>query len=375
MDITLCLTNRCNLKCRYCYANSGNCNDMLRKTSQLIVDYGIKESRQNKLPLRFLFFGGEPLLCFDHLMEISRRIRRHESRLPFRPTLSLTTNGLLIDDHVLDYAEEIELDICISLDGDAFVHDQNRVFEDGSGSFSKVIVNACRAANRLGAIKVNAVFGPDTVESLPQTVSFLSTINNVSIYLNPDIKAIWGEEAIGKIQTAYEGVAQTYIDLFKSGRLAGCNLIDSKIILMLKGGYSCGDMCRMGEGEISFAPNGDAFPCERFVGCDNEDNFRMGNIHTGVNIKKRSAVLAERNVKNRECGICTLRNFCMNWCCCTNYHQTGVVNTPHAMLCESEKNGIRAAAYVLKSLQDDTGFCNRFLEYASNKHHFVKEML
>jgi uncharacterized protein len=336
-------------------------------TANKIVDFAMGITPPNQ-STDFCFFGGEPLLCIDLMQDIIGHIREQERVTGNCVRISITTNGTIITQSILDFLAREHIDLCISIDGPADVHDQNRRFHDGRGSFTPVLKNLQEALRQLDRVQVNAVYGPDTIELLPEILSFFIRLGLSAIHLNPDIRAYWPENIYPIFLKTYIQLADHYIHSYQSGLEVALNLIDSKVILFLKGGYASTDKCGMGERELAFAPSGNMYPCERFIGDDNNGFFCLGNIHTGVDPARRCSVLKGGWNINVECKTCGLKDYCMNWCGCTNYYLTGSTNLVGPVLCASERAAIRAAEYVATTMSDvgNELFMNHFFHYVHN---------
>ena len=369
MKATLSLTHDCNLACRYCYGGKKSRRDMSLETAQRIVDFALRITPPNK-HIAFSFFGGEPLLRFDLMVEIVRYIRSRQA--PDGPTLSLniTSNGTLLTDRVLAFLAQEEIDLCVSVDGPAVVHDRNRVFPDGRGTFAEVTGGLAAALDSLNSVQVNAVYGPDTLSYLPETLAFFAELGVPVIHLNPDIRAVWDADACSGLPATYMALADFYIESYRHGRETAVNMIDSKIILFMKGGYSAEDRCGMGDTEWGFAPSGNIYPCERFIGEDDDLTFCLGNIHTGLDPRRLCALAERRGNRNAECKTCEWADYCMNWCGCTNHYLSGATDLASPMLCASERAALAAARHVLTTLsklQNDL-FIDHFMRYLASGH-------
>ncbi len=362
MKATLSLTHRCNLACRYCYSGRGSRPDMSADTAGRIVDFVLDLTPPDGRA-EFCFFGGEPLLCLELMRTTTRYIRERAVATGKQASVSVTTNGTLLRPAVLDFLEREHLNVCVSIDGPADVHDLNRCYSDGRGSFARVLEGLLRAVERLDDVQANAVYGPDTLSHLPQIIPFFAGLGVSAIHLNPDICADWNEESCLALAEAYMQVAHAYIECYRRGQQLAVNLIDSKVILFVKGGYAAGDTCGMGETEWGFAPSGNIYPCERLIGEDEDPSLCLGNVHTGLDLARRCAVLKARGNRNEECQACALRKYCMNWCGCTNYYMTGHTDLAGPMLCASEKAAMQAARHVLTTLQGDELFIGHLLGY------------
>ena len=362
MKVSLSLTHDCTLSCRYCYAGSKFKKDMSLATAQKIVDFAMEIAPPGD-KMEFGFFGGEPLLRFDLIKEIINYIRKKEREVGKAICLGVTTNGTLLTQTILDFFKDENVDLCVSIDGPAHVHNLNRRYKDGRGSFEDVMRNLSQAIEHLGSLQVNAVYGPDTIDFLPESVSFFSQLGVSVIHLNPNICAFWEESTYPKLREVYMQIANHYIQSYQQGQEIAINLIDSKIIVFLKGGYQRTDKCGMGETEWGFAPSGNIYPCERLIGDDHDSSYCLGNIHTGLDLMRRSSLIEHRGNRNEECRTCALQKFCMNWCGCTNYYMTGHTDLAGPMMCESEKAAIQAAEHVLLTLKDNELFLDHFMNY------------
>jgi uncharacterized protein len=364
MKIILSLTHRCNLGCQYCYAGRADRRTMALATAYKAVDFGFQRARADE-QIEFSFFGGEPLLCLDLIKAIITYIRTQQLIYQQPIRLSLTTNGTIFSAAIVQLFQTEGIDLCISLDGPASIHDRHRVFKNGAGSFALVQATLAQALAALPAVQVNAVYGPDTLAALPESVAYIFGLGAPSIHINPNICAVWPDESLAAIDPVFQRLADYYIDCYAQGREIAINTIDSKIIVFLKRGYDAADRCGMGRTQWAFAPSGNVYPCERFIGEDTDQSFCLGNIHTGLNEARRCLLLQQTGNRTQACLACPLRHYCMNWCGCTNYAMTGQTDQAGAVLCALERATIRAAQRVLTTLQEEQNelFVDHFMRY------------
>jgi len=369
VKVTLSLTHHCNLCCRYCYAGRKFKKDISLATAQKIVDFAVDITPPER-EIELSFFGGEPLLRFDLIKEIVGYIRKKKRNPGKTFCLSVTSNGTLLTPEILDFFKDEGIDLCISIDGPEHVHNLNRCYEDGRGSFEEVVKNLQTAIEELGTLQVNAVFGPDTIDFLPESLSFFAELGVSAIHLNLNICVSWDEGAYPKLQETYMKVADYYIRSYQKGQELAVNLMDSKIIVFLKGGYEKSDKCGMGETEWGFAPSGNIYPCERFIGEDDNSSLCLGNVHSGLDLTRRCSLLKQRGNHNEECKTCDLQKYCMNWCGCTNYYITGHTDLTGPIMCESEKAAIQAAKHILFTLKNNELFLDHFMKYLHEGRHY-----
>ena len=363
MKITLSLTHSCNLACDYCYAGHSMNRHMPFETARRAIDFAMERTRSGD-KIEIGFFGGEPLLRFEMIKKVVRYIRQQTAQSPRQIVLSITTNGTILSEEILDFLEREGIDLCISIDGPKRLHDRHRVYRNGRGSFDDVFANLQWALQRLSRVQVNAVYSPDTLAFLPETVALLIDAGVPSIHLNLNITAKWERNDWEAFERVYRQVADLYIDSYRNGREIAINLIDNKIILFLKGGYSEQDMCGMGKTQWAFAASGNIYPCERFIGEDDDARFQLGNLYTGLDERRRVLIMHQAGNRNEECLTCELRPYCMNWCGCTNYYATGRINLAGPALCASERAAIEAARHALATLSDDR--CDLFITHMLN---------
>jgi uncharacterized protein len=370
MKVTLSLTHKCNLACHYCYAGRAAKPDMTLETARKCVDFAIEHLPTGKT-LDLCLFGGEPLLRFDLVRETTAYALGRSKELSVPARVSITTNGTLVTSEILDFAAEHGVHVCFSIDGPAEVHDLNRTYAGGRGSFADAMHRLYIALQRLPIVQVNAVFGPDTLMALRRSLAYLVDEGARVIHLNPNILSNWPVGIGSRIANVFLEIADYYIDCYDKGREIAINLLDSKMLLFIQGGYAPDDVCAMGDGEWGFAPGGNIYPCERFIGEDVDSPFCLGNIHTGIDLARRCAISRRRGNHNPECEACGLKKYCMNWCGCTNYFMSGRTDMVGPMLCVMEQAAIRAARHAFNALvqSDNELFVNHMYNYANSDFH------
>lgn len=370
MIVSASVTDRCNLICDYCYAPNAR-NDMDLETARRVVDWAVSATPPGDT-LEFGFFGGEPLLCLDviHEAAVRARERARSAGVPLR--LHVTTNGTLLDEATLAFLSDHNIDLCVSIDGSPAVHDRHRKFQSGAGSADEVATGLLRALERLDRVQVNAVYGPDTVDELPDTVAYLVGLGVRLIHLNLDISATWPGGSHAKLRDAYMAVAQFVVGRFSSGEPIAVSLIDNKVILFLKDGYSDEDRCGMGKTKVGFATNGEMYPCERLIGYHGPGALCFGNTQSGPDPVRLACIRLRTGNRNPECRECPMRRFCMNWCGCTNFHLTGQTDTAAPVLCASEKAAIAAAHAAMTELAGNRLFTDHLMAYVHERDHTRK---
>ncbi|MFN3396438.1 MAG: radical SAM protein [Thermodesulfovibrionales bacterium] len=330
MKYTLCITQQCNMRCNYCYIGKKT-SVMSHQVAEQIIDFIFKNTPpEEKIDIGF--FGGEPFLEFGLIKAITEMIEGHPSFNKNQVELTVVTNGTIFSDEIADFLNEHNIGFCISCDGPPFVQDMFRCFPDGRGSSGVVEKTIRRAIEVLPSVLVNTVYHPKTFRYLPQAVEYLSSLGVQQIYLNPDFSAPWSKKEADLLPEVYGQIAEKYINYYLLQRPRFISLIDSKITVILRGGYKPLERCRMGRGEFAFAPSGNIYPCERIIGSDAGDRCIV-NINDGLNLERMSCKMTPKQDINTECLSCGLKDYCMNWCGCSNYFSSGYYNRVSPFLC------------------------------------------
>lgn len=352
---TLCLTLRCNLACSYCYVTKSPIT-MSLSTARRALDFIYSHAPPNG-SIEIGFFGGEPLLEFPLLADVTDLIENHPSYDPTRVSLTLTTNGTIFSDAIADFLNRKKFKFCVSCDGPAHIQDLHRrtvTGEQTSLAVERTLLNAQRA---LPCVLVNAVYHPHTFRALPETLDYLSGLGLRQIFFNPDYSALWTRQDVEELATVYHAVAERYIDWYLNNKPHFVSLIDTKIALLMRGGYDPLERCQMGTGELAISPDGGVYPCERLIGsgASGEDTHRIGSIEHGVNLSRLSCRHAPDGPMNPQCLECALENLCMRWCGCSNAFMTGYYNRVGPFLCASERAAINTALHVFTTLERQLG--------------------
>ena len=352
MKYTLCITQQCNLRCTYCYIGKKDATMPFFTAGQIIDRLFATAPQGEKISLGF--FGGEPLLAYDLLRSIVHMVEEHPSFRKELVEMTVVSNGTVFSEEIAGYLRQHDISLCISCDGPPPVQDCCRLFADGSGSSAVVERNLRSFAELLPSVMVNAVFHPRTLAFLPGSVAYFSDLGIRQLYLNPDLSAQWSESAAERLPGIYGAVAAQYIDNYRAGSPRFISLIDSKIIAMLRGGFDPLERCRMGTGELAFAPSGNIYPCERLIGDDSGEHC-IGSIGAGIDPGRMSCRKAPVPGGNSECRTCGISDYCMNWCGCSNYFSTGYYDRVGPFLCASERAAVEAALGAFRTLEKELG--------------------
>lgn len=350
----LCLhiAHTCNLNCSYCFASQGKYHGeralMSFEVGKRALDFLIENSgtRRN---LEVDFFGGEPLMNFDvvkKLVEYARSIEKEKNK-NFRFTL--TTNGVLVDKDVIDFANREMSNVVLSLDGRKEVHDRYRVDYSGNGSWDKIVPKFQEFVKARGGKNyyMRGTFthaNPDFLEDIKTMLDLGFT----ELSMEPVVAAEGDPAALTEadkpiVLKQYEELARLMLKRDKEGR----PFTFYHYMIDLKGGpciYKRISGCGSGTEYMAVTPWGDLYPCHQFVG---DEKFKLGDIWKGVDNTAVQNKFASCNVYAREdCRDCWAKLYCSGGCAANAYHSTGSVRGIYKYGCDLFRKRMECAIAV-----------------------------
>ncbi len=347
--ICLHVAHDCNLACKYCFAGKGEYDGpkglMSFETGKRALDFLVEKSGTRK-NLEVDFFGGEPLLNWEvckKLVEYGRSIEKEHGK-NFRFTL--TTNGVLVNDEVIDFCNREMGNVVLSLDGRKETHDRLRTTCNGKGSYDLIVDKFKKFANarnqadyymRGTYTHYNTDFSKDIIHMADLGFKELSIEPVVS---DPTEPYALKENDLPILKEQYEILADEMLRRYRNGN--GFTFYHYMIDLnsgpcIVKRISGCG----VGTEYMAVTPSGELYPCHQFVG---DEKFLLGDIWKGVT---NTAILDEFkgcNVYSHpECKDCFAKLYCSGGCAANAYHTTGSVNGIYEFGCELHRKRIECA--------------------------------
>ena len=350
----LCLhvAHTCNLNCAYCFASQGKYHGeravMSFEVGKQALDFLIANSgtRRN---LEVDFFGGEPLMnsqVVKDLVAYARSIEKEHNK-NFRFTL--TTNGLLIDDDVIDFANREMSNVVLSLDGRKEIHDRYRVDYAGNGSWERIVPRfqklvAARGGKNYYMRGTFTHANPDFLKDIQQMLDLgFTELSMEPVVCAPGDSSALTEEDFPVVCAQYEQLAELMLRRDREGK----PFTFYHYMLDLSGGpciYKRISGCGSGTEYMAVTPWGDLYPCHQFVG---DEKFRLGNIWDGVTHTERRAEFAACNVyAHPECRDCWARLYCSGGCAANAYHATGAITGIYEYGCRLFRKRMECAIMV-----------------------------
>lgn len=358
----LCLhvAHTCNLNCSYCFASQGRYSGeravMSFETGKQALDFLIANSgdRHN---LEVDFFGGEPLMNFDVVKQLVAYARSVEKDAGKNFRFTLTTNGMLIDDDVIDFANKEMSNVVLSLDGRKEVHDRYRVDYLGRGSWERIVPKFQKLVEARGGKNyyMRGTFthaNPDFLEDIKVMLDLgFDELSMEPVVCAPDDPSALNESDLEIVKKQYEELAE----LMQKRRLEGRPFTFYHYMIDLSGGpciYKRISGCGSGTEYMAVTPWGDIYPCHQFVG---DEKFKLGNIWDGVTNHEMQEEFKSCNVYARpECADCWAKLYCSGGCAANAYHATGSIRGVYKSGCELFRKRMECAIYLeaLKSLDE-----------------------
>ena len=350
----LCLhvAHTCNLNCAYCFASQGKYHGeravMSFEVGKQALDFLITNSgtRRN---LEVDFFGGEPLMNFQVVKDLVAYARSIEKEHHKNFRFTLTTNGLLIDEDVIDFANREMSNVVLSLDGRKEIHDRYRVDYAGNGSWERIVPKfqklvAARGGKNYYMRGTFTHANPDFLQDIEQMLDLgFTELSMEPVVCAPGDPSALTEEDFPVVCQQYEKLAELMLRRDKEGK----PFTFYHYMLDLSGGpciYKRISGCGSGTEYMAVTPWGDLYPCHQFVG---DEKFKLGNIWDGVTNTERRAEFAACNVyAHPECRDCWARLYCSGGCAANAYHATGAITGIYEYGCRLFRKRMECAIMV-----------------------------
>lgn len=343
------IAHDCNLRCKYCFASTGDFGKgrklMPFETGKAAIDFLLEKSvgREN---LEVDFFGGEPLMNFEVVKQIVEYARRKEKEYGKNFSFTITTNGMLLNDENIDYINKEMKNVVLSIDGRREVNDRMRVRVDGSGCYDKIVPNFKKLVEKRGDkeyyvrgtyTKYNLDFSEDVMHLYEAGFDEISV---EPVIEDPEKEYALTEEDLVQIYQEYDKLADRISEVKKQGKHINFFhfMIDLDqgpcVVKRLRG-------CGSGNEYVSITPDGDIYPCHQFVG---HDEYKMGNLEEGTFREDIKKEFAGCHVYSKpSCGDCWAKFYCSGGCNANNYIYNGDIHKPYELSCKIQRKRLECA--------------------------------
>ncbi len=349
-SLCLMVAQDCNLRCRYCFGDGGSYGQrgvMSPEVGRAAVDYLIERSGPRK-HCEIDFFGGEPLMNLRTVKAVTEYVRQKEKETGKLFKLTLTTNGMLLDDITIQWLNDNRISLVLSMDGRREVHDRMRPDAGGRGTYDRIVQNFRKMVD---SRKGNNYFmrGTYTKENMDFTEDVLAMneagfdILSIEPVVLKDNPLGFTEADLPRIREEYDRLTKVYLQRHREGRdffFFHFNMDLSNGPCVAKRLAGCG----AGHEYYAVAENGDLYPCHQFVG---REKYKLGNVYEGVQDQALPKYFRESHVLNKEkCRACWARFFCSGGCHANADLFHGDIRQPYEIGCEIQKKRLECAILV-----------------------------
>lgn len=343
--LTLIVNHACNLRCTYCYTGEKFRRPMPREVGVRAIMRAIR-SLDPGGALDLAFFGGEPLIEAELILEMVDYAREAAAQAGVELALSMTTNGTFDSASAWSVMTLSEMRLAISHDGLPSVHDAFRTTTEEQPSSQRVLSTIDRLLEAGKEFRTVMVVQPNTVRYFPAGIKFLYERGVRQFDPSLNLWTLWTRADGERLREAIADAADFWIE-----HLPECSIswFDEKIARLTDVSITETARCGFGVGEIAVTPAGNLYPCERLVGADAPTNaMRLpGSVFEGADfLGAENAVMQSPD----ECSPCSIKLQCgTKKCRCSNFVRTGDVNRPDGLLCLLDQSCHREVMRVWQS--------------------------
>lgn len=353
------VAHSCNLNCSYCFAAQGKYHGqdslMSFETGKRALDFLIENSGTRK-NLEVDFFGGEPLLNFDVVKQLVKYARSIEKEKNKNFRFTLTTNGILIDDDVIDFCNKEMDNVVLSLDGRKEIHDYFRKDLGGNGSYDGIVGKFQKFVEKRGdkSYYMRGTFthnNPDFTNDIFHMADLgFKELSMEPVVCAPNEPYALTDEDLPILLEQYEILSKEMIKRKKAGN----GFTFYHYMLDLTNGpciYKRITGCGSGTEYMAVTPAGELYPCHQFVG---DENYKLGDIWKGVTNQAKVDEFKLCNAyAKEECKDCFARLYCSGGCAANAYHATGNINGVYEYGCKLFKKRIECAIMMKVAEAED----------------------
>lgn len=356
----LCLhiAHDCNLACKYCFAEEGEYHGrralMSFEVGKKALNFLVANSG-NRVQLEVDFFGGEPLMNWQVVKDLVAYGRSLEEPFHKKFRFTLTTNGVLLNDEILEFCNREMANLVLSIDGRKEIHDLMRPFRGGQGSYDMIVPKFEKAAKSRNQMNyyVRGTFTRHNLD-FSKDVLHLADLGFEQISVEPVVaekteEYALREEDIPVLLEEYDRLAKELIRYGKEGK--GFNFFH--FMIDLEGGPCVAKRlsgCGSGTEYLAVTPWGDFYPCHQFVG---REEFLMGNVDEGILRTDIRDSFKECNVYAKEkCKDCFAKFYCSGGCAANSYNFHGSITDTYEIGCELQQKRIECAIMIKAALAE-----------------------
>jgi uncharacterized protein len=353
--IELHVNDKCNFRCNYCYLKSAGIeyldNEMPREVARKAIDFLVASTPEGEGGV-IKFYGGEPFLSYGlmkYVVDYSQQEGRKKNQ---KIVYTVNTNGTLLNEEKIQWCQDNNVRVTISLDGNEASNDKHRVYTSGNGTYKVVMKKALKFLEQAGYLNLRSTINDGTFELKNSMLEFSQIGDPKKIQYQVDFNLV-GEnhvttEDADKLMGEQEEIALAFVEKLKAGeKMNYSNLMEPmfKAFYSVKTPYHCGAARTV----VSVSPKGKMYPCHRFIDVHATE---MGDVDNGLNGTQLEEWKRNRVEFKKPCSSCWARNFCGGGCGFNNYFTHGNIEDPNNIHCKMFRHQVKLGMYLFTEVQN-----------------------
>jgi len=354
--ISFNVSHNCNMRCGYCFGGGGSYNgpavNMPLSVLRAGIDYFFK-NRENTKNGCINFFGGEPFLNWEVMREGIKYAQKMADDKDVAVTFTITTNGTLITNPMLEFLNKFDVKLVFSLDGPIDIHDRERKFRDGTGTYNAVeknILSTLKYPNI--AVQIRPTITSHSCGRIDEIFAHFRKLGVDRVHMAPECaygsRPGLSQEEYGLFEEGLENLTKNMLDALDRHEYWGAlNIL--KFLNMIYCGILHRYYCGAGVSVVSVSPDGSIYPCPRFTGIE---SFLLGNIFSGIK-KEKQKVFFDNDVQSRsDCSDCWARYVCGGGCSYMHWKTDPTLKRNDSNWCDWTRKCIELAIQAYAKLQE-----------------------
>lgn len=337
----LILTECCNCQCTYCFEGESPRTTMSSEILEKAIDFVFAESGEIQ-DVAFVLFGGEPLVRFDLVRHAVEYSNSRALNLNKRVTYEMTTNGTLLSEEVIDFGVANGLAYLLSLDGDKETQDKHRRLASGTGTYDRIVKWIPYLKERQKWLGSRVTPTPDTVHKLASNIRHLRSLNLNQFLIGMAAGQEWSASAIDIYREQWEEIADFYVSERRQGKAIRIREFERSWDSVVQDRRNIWG-CSGGRSQIAIDPDGNVYPCARFMSLmdpftGRRGAYKLGTLDAGMwNLKCREEVVNSSASCRPGCLRCEFAEACLGTCPAVNYEENDSIFQCGGCLCEEQK--------------------------------------
>ena len=352
-NVAINVAETCNFNCIYCFADGGTYHTsvsmMNSEVGKKTIDFIMDEAPNN---VGIGFFGGEPLLNFKLIRELVQYAEEKARKTGKRVSFSITTNGYLITEDIIEYFIAHKFGVTLSIDGPKDIHDHNRRLKNGMGTFDIVSENAKKMIKRGVNVTARATLLPSQINRYYDVYKTLRDMGFKSIDIEiatTHLDKKPGKEEIELIRKSLKRIAKVELKEFKDKGIVYNRF--NKYLAELYSNKHKGYPCGMARTYVGVSADGSIYPCHRFVGMA---EFKLGTVWAFDPNHEFIQTVSDMSVDKRPyCETCWNRLYCGGGCAYENYYYNGNIFKPFEFYCEFSRENLKWAIWLYSKIMEE----------------------